>query len=67
MEVWNQWILAVHKNLNMQMAIIGFRNLEVKILIDRSQRSRGQTKDFSRERHLSGLYNNSSGSKMELI
>jgi len=49
------------------MAIIGHGNLEVKVPIDRSQRSRGQTMDSSRERCLSGLHNNSSGSEMELV
>jgi len=67
MKVQNQWILAVCKNLNMQTATIGHRNLEVKVPIDRSQRSRDQTMDSSRERHLSRLHNNSSGSEMELV
>jgi len=67
MEVWNQWILVVHKNFDMQMATIGLKNLEVKIPMDRSQKSKGQTKNSSKERHLSGLYNNNSGSEMELI
>jgi len=49
------------------MATIGLGNLEVKIPMNRSQRSRGQTKDFSRERHLSRLHNSNSSSKMELI
>jgi len=49
------------------MATIGLRNLKVKILINRSQKSRGQTKNSNRERHLSGLHNNSSGSEMELV
>jgi len=49
------------------MATTGLRNLEVKVPIDKSQRSRGQTKDFSRKRHLSRLHNNNSGLKMELI
>jgi len=29
--------------------------------------SRGQTKDFSRERHLSGLYNKRNGLRIRLI
>jgi len=49
------------------MATTGFGNLEVKVPVDRSQRSKGQTMDFSRERHLSGLHNNSSSSEMELV
>jgi len=67
MEVQNQWILAVHKNLNMQTATIGLGNLEVKVLMDKSQRSKNQTKDSSRKRCLSKLYNNNSDSKMELV
>jgi len=51
----------------MQMAIIGLGNLEVKVPMDRNQRSKDQTKDSSRKGHLSELHNNSSGSKMELI
>ena len=57
----------VHKNLNVQMAIIGFGNLEVKVPIDRSQRSKGQTKDSNKERHLSRLHNNNNGSEIELV
>jgi len=49
------------------MAIISLRNLEVKVPINKSQKRTGQTMDFSRERHLNKLYNNSSGSKIELI
>ena len=48
------------------MAITGLRNLEVKISIDKSQRSRGQTIDSNSKRHLSDLHNKNSGSKMEL-
>jgi len=36
-------------------------------MMDKSQRSKGQTKDFSRKRHLSNLHNNNNGSKKELI
>jgi len=67
MEVQNQWILTVHKNLNMQMATTGHGNLKVKVPVDRSQRSKSQTMDSSKERHLSGLHNNNSGLKMELV
>ena len=57
----------VHKNLDVQTATIGLGNLEIKIPIDRSQRSKGQTMDSNKERHLSGLHSNNSGSKMELV
>ena len=53
MEVQNQWILAVHKNLNVQMATKGLRNQEVKVLMDRNQGRIGQTMDSSNKRHLS--------------
>ena len=67
MEVWSQWILVVCKNLNVQAAITGLGNLEVKISIDKSQRSRGQIIDSNKERYLSGLHNNNSGLEMELV
>jgi len=51
----------------MQMATIGLGNPEVKILIDKSQESKGQTKDSSREKHLSELHNNNSDSEIELV
>jgi len=49
------------------MAVKGLRNLEVKVPIDRSQRRRGQTMDFNKERCLSNLCNKNSSSKMELV
>jgi len=49
------------------MATTGLGNLKVKVPINKSQRSRGQTKDFSRERHLNKLHNNNSGLEMELV
>jgi len=49
------------------MATIGLGNLEVKIPMNKSQRSRGQTKDSSRKRYLSELYNNNNSSEMELV
>jgi len=45
----------------------GYRNLETKDLMDKSQKSKGQTKDSKSKRHLSGLHNNSSSSEMELV
>jgi len=51
----------------MQIATIGLGNLEVKVPVDKSQRNRSQTKDFSREKHLSELHNSNNDSEMELI
>jgi len=45
----------------------GHGNPETKIPIDKSQKSKGQTKDSSSKRHLSELHNNSSSSKKELV
>jgi len=49
------------------MATTGLRNLKVKIPMNRSQGSRGQTKDSSKKRHLGRLHNNNSGLEMELV
>jgi len=49
------------------MAETSYKNPKIEVPIDKSQRSKGQTKDFSRRRCLSELYNNNSSSKMELI
>jgi len=49
------------------MATTGYGNLKVKISLDRSQRSKDQTIDSNKERHLSGLHNNNSGLEMELV
>jgi len=51
----------------MQMAIIGLGNLEVKVLMNRNQRNKSQTIDFSNKRYLSKLCNNNSGLEMELV
>jgi len=48
-------------------AIKGLRNLKVKIPIDKSQRRKGQTIDFSSKRHLSNPHSKNSGSKIELV
>jgi len=47
-------------------AIKGHGNLEVKVPVDNSLGSRSQTMDSSSKRHLSGLHNNNSNSKMEM-
>jgi len=51
----------------MYKAIESLKNLKVKIPINRSLRSKDQTIDSSRERHLSGLHNSNSDLKMELV
>jgi len=49
------------------MAEIDHRNLKTKVIMDKSQRSKGQTKDFSKKRCLSKLHNSNSGLKKELV
>ena len=44
-----------------------YRNLKTEVLIDKDPRSRGQTKDFRRERRLNRLYSNNSSLKIELV
>jgi len=48
-------------------AEIGYGNPEIEVIIDKSQESKGQTKDFSKKRHLSELHNSNSGLKKELV
>ena len=49
------------------MAETGYRNPETKDPTDKSQRSKGQTKNFRKKRHKSKLYNNNNGLKKELV
>jgi len=44
-----------------------YRNLEVKDLVIKEPRSRGQTRDLSSRRRLGGLYNKKNGLKIGLI
>jgi len=44
-----------------------YGNLEVKGLVIKGPRSRGQTRDFSSRRRLGGLYNKKNGLKIGLI
>ena len=67
MEDWNQWISMEHKNLKVHKATESYKNPETEITINKSQKNKGQTKDLSRKRHLSGLHNNNSDLKKELI
>ena len=50
----------------MQMAIKSLRNLKVKDPIDKSQKRRDQTMNFSSKRYLSDLCNKNNGLKIEL-
>ena len=43
-----------------------YRNLEVKDLVIKEPRSRGQTRDLSSRRRLGGLYNKKNGLKIGL-
>ena len=43
------------------------KNPEIEVIMNKSQRSKGQTKNFNRRRHLSRLHNNNSGLKKELV
>ena len=44
-----------------------YKNLEVKDLVIKGPRSRGQTRDFSSRRRLGGLHNKKNGLKIGLI
>ena len=44
-----------------------YKNLEVKDLVIKGLRSKGQTKDLSSRRHLGGLYSKISSLEIELI
>jgi len=44
-----------------------YRNPEVKDLVIKGPRSRGQTKDLSSRRYLGGLHNKKNGLKIGLI
>jgi len=46
---------------------IGYRNSGTEVIMDKNQRSKGQTKDFSRKKCLSELHNSNSGLKKELV
>jgi len=48
------------------MAETSHKNPRTKVIINENHRSKGQTKDLSRRKHLSGLHNNNSGSKKKL-
>ena len=56
----------VLKNLRSEI-IKSYRNLKTKVLIIKNIGSRGQTKDLSKGRRLSGLYNKKSDLRKELI
>jgi len=43
-----------------------YKNLEVKDLVIKGPRSKGQTRDLSSRRRLGGLYSKKSGLKIEL-
>ena len=43
-----------------------YRNLEVKNLVIKGPRSKGQTRDLSSRRHLGGLHNKKNGLKIGL-
>jgi len=58
---------VVQKKPRRAMAKTGHGNPETEVIMDKSQRSKGQTKDLSKRRHLSGLHNSNSGLKKELI
>jgi len=49
------------------MAETSHENPETEVMIDENHRSKGQTIDLSKRRHLSGLYNSNSGLKKELV
>jgi hypothetical protein len=66
MEAQSQQTLVVYKNTKRN----NYGSYELKDFKGKgtnNQESRGQTKDLSRKRHLSGLYNRISGLKKELI
>ena len=44
-----------------------YGRLKIKDFKDKKPGSKGQTKDFKRRRHLSGLYSNNNGLKMAYI
>jgi len=49
------------------MAETSFGNPKTKVSMDKSRRSKSQTKDFNRRRCLNRFHNNNNGLKMELI
>ena len=57
----------VQERLRRVTAKIGYKNPETEIMIDKSQKSKGQTIDLSKRKYLSGLHNNNSGLRKELI
>jgi len=49
------------------MAETSHRNPEIEVIMDKNCRSVGQTKNFSKKRHLNGLHNSNNGLKKELV
>ena len=66
MEVQSQQTLVVYKNTK-RNNYRGYKVKDLKSKRTNSQGSKGQTKNLSRRRYLSGLYNKTSGLKKELI
>ena len=63
----NQWTLAVQKKPRRETVETSYRNPETEVIISRNHRSKGQTKDFNKRRHLSKLHNSNNGSRKELV
>jgi len=51
---------VIQKKPKRAITKMGYGNLKIEVIMDKSQKSKGQTKDFNRRRCLNGLYNNSS-------
>ena len=59
----NQWTLAQPKSYKRN----NYGRPKIKDFKDKEPRSKGQTKDFKRRRHLNRLYSNSNGLKIVYI
>jgi len=58
---------VVQEKPRKEKAEISYKNPRTEVIIDRNCRNKSQTIDLSKRRHLSGLHNNNSDSKKELI
>jgi len=50
-----------------ETAKTSYENPKTEVIMSGNRRNKGQTKDFSKGRHLSKLHNNNSGLKKELV